>query len=280
MTSAAELALTASLSEPAKLDEWERAVADEFKKLEPGCRSPVDIDELMNIVQLLELRLSRPGALLGKLNADVKLQRGPIEQALEQIKEAHVLALHQAGLGTRVVDILKSWMTATIQGRDIERMVHVLRWRNAEGTASPAVTERREDPVTPLSATELGERLGVGDESVRLRERAGKLFSILRPGRKRGREYPAFQGWPEIAGEPLERALAALTPAHLAAAYGFFTAPTDLLGGLSPIEVMLGSALSERTLDADAERLLKATREERLIAVEKTAASVAAQLSA
>lgn len=136
------------------------------------------------------------------------------------------------------------------------------------------------DPVAPLSAIELGRSLGLGDESVRERERAGTLFSILRPATKRGSEYPAFQAWPGIAGEPLERALTALAPADGAGAYGFFTSVTDLLAGLSPIEVLLGKPLTTREFDADATRLLNAPGEDRLVAVEKAAAATAAHMSA
>ena len=137
------------------------------------------------------------------------------------------------------------------------------------------------NPVEPLTAAQLGQSLGdLGDESVRQRERAGKLFSVLRPGRKRGREYPAFQAWPGIVGEPLERVLSALGPASGANAYGFFTSPTDLLGGLTPIEVMLGKPLSSRKLEREATQLLSSASPERLTSVEKAAAAIAAQLSA
>jgi hypothetical protein len=136
------------------------------------------------------------------------------------------------------------------------------------------------DPVAPLSAIELGRLLGLDDDSVRERERVGTLFSILRPATKKGREYPAFQAWPGIAGEPLVRALTALAPADGATAYGFFISVTDLLVGLSPIEVLLGKPLTAREYDTDATRLLNAPKEERLVAVEKAAAATAAQLLA
>jgi hypothetical protein len=137
------------------------------------------------------------------------------------------------------------------------------------------------DPVAPLTAAELGEALGgLGDEPVRQRERAGKLFSILRPGRNRGSEYPAFQGWPGIAGEPLERAMGALGPVRGSGAYGFFTSPTDLLAGLTPIEVMLGHALSGQALEPEAAELLASAQPARLAAVENAASAIAAQLSA
>jgi hypothetical protein len=74
--------------------------------------------------------------------------------------------------------------------------------------------------------------------------------------------------------------LAALTPQNGAVTYGFFTSATDLLVGLSPIEVLLGKPLTAREFDADATRLLNAPKEDRLVAVEKAAADTAAQLSA
>jgi HAD domain in Swiss Army Knife RNA repair proteins len=137
------------------------------------------------------------------------------------------------------------------------------------------------DPVAPLTASELGRALGgLGEEVVQQRERAGKVFSIYRPTRERGREYPAFQSWPTIAGEPLERVLAALGRVSGADAYGFFTSPTDLLAGLTPIEALLGHQLSPRSLESGADKLLASASTERLGAVEKAAIAIAAQLSA
>ena len=87
---------------------------------------------------------------------------------------------------------------------------------------------------------------------MRVRERAGELFSVLRTGRKRGREYPAFQAWSGIAGKPLAKVLAALGSASGAVAYGFFTSPTDLLGGVTPIEVLIGKLTnSPRNLEPE-----------------------------
>jgi len=115
---------------------------------------------------------------------------------------------------------------------------------------------------------------------VRLRERAGELFSVLRPGRKRGREYPAFQAWPGIAGKPLAQVLAALGPARGAAAYGFFTSPTDLLGGRTPIEELTGKLTIARDLEAEVQELLSAEAAERQRAVEDAAHAYAATLAA
>jgi hypothetical protein len=288
VTTVAELALltTASLSSgTARLDELERVLADEIKKLEPGLRATAEVDELVSVAQVLELRSRELRSRFPEAR-DYNLvlgsrTRGPLDDAMDSLSASHAAALSRAGLGSRVIDLLISWMGVTIQMREIERQIRALRLLDIDGNATTVDTGRFGDPVAPLSAAELGQRLGgLGDESVRQRERAGKLFSILRPGRKRGREYPACQAWPEIAGAPLERALAALAPAHGAVAYGFFNSVTDQLAGLSPIEVLVGKPLSARKLDADATRLPIAPREDRLVAIEKAAAAMAAQLTA
>jgi hypothetical protein len=113
-----------------------------------------------------------------------------------------------------------------------------------------------------------------------LRERAGELFSVLRPGRKRGREYPAFQAWQDIAGKPLAQVLAALGPASGTAAYGFFTSPTDLLCGLTPIEALTGKLTNPRDLEPEVRKFLSADAVERLKAVEEAARAYAATLAA
>jgi hypothetical protein len=104
--------------------------------------------------------------------------------------------------------------------------------------------------VQPLSAAGLGRELGgLSDETVRQRERKGELVSVLRPGRKRGREYPVFQTGPGIAGSPLTQVLAARESASGTAAYGFFTSPSDLLGGLTPIEALTGKLTNPHDLE-------------------------------
>ena len=137
------------------------------------------------------------------------------------------------------------------------------------------------DPVEPLTAAALGQALGnLSDETVRARERAGELFSILRPGRKRGREYPAFQAWPGIAGVPLAQALEILRAHSATAAYGFFTSPNQELANLTPIEVMIGRITHPRELPPDATVLLEAPNTERLESVLEAAQGYAADLAA
>lgn len=136
------------------------------------------------------------------------------------------------------------------------------------------------DPISPLSADELGKALGVNEETVRLREQAGELFSIVRPQRNRGREYPAFQAWPGVAGEPLAQVLAILRPHGGTAAYGFFTSPNEELVGLSPIEVLIARVTNARELDKHTALLLSAPANERIAVVMEAASAYADVLAA
>lgn len=136
------------------------------------------------------------------------------------------------------------------------------------------------NPSQGLSAADLGGALGVDEDEVRLRERDRKLFSVLRERRSREPEYPAFQSWEGIAGQPLANVLKCFGHASSTAVYGFFTSTTDLLGGLTPIEVMLGRLTFSRSLDISAYQLLRAAHADRLGAVSKAAEALAAKFDA
>jgi hypothetical protein len=134
------------------------------------------------------------------------------------------------------------------------------------------------DPQQAVSATELAKLLGVSDETVRNREQAGELFSLLRPGRKRGREYPVFQTWEGIRGEPLQRILEALGAPGGAQSHAFFTSPNVTLGGLSPLQALMGFA--SNSVGDQVLELLQASTEERQAAVLDAARAYAADLAA
>lgn len=128
-------------------------------------------------------------------------------------------------------------------------------------------------PLEGLSAVEMGHALGgIGDEAVRQRERAGKLFSMPCKEGVHGREYPAFQAWVGVQGEPLEAVLMALsttTPHHdmASVAYGFFAGMTDLLSDLTPIEALIGKLTARRELGTEVQAFLASPETERLKAV-------------
>jgi hypothetical protein len=92
-----------------------------------------------------------------------------------------------------------------------------------DSVCDAAIGYEGRDPVRPLSATELGDALGLSEEAVLSAERVGKFFSIVRPNRGLSREFPEFQAWHGIAGKPLEQVLAALGRPTGPIAYAFFT---------------------------------------------------------
>jgi hypothetical protein len=103
-------------------------------------------------------------------------------------------------------------------------------------TRAPAV------PVAPpsgwLSAREIALVLKISEQSVRNLEHAGKLFSVLSPLRHRGRRYPAFLTWDEVAGTQMLEGLEGLDGQQR---YEFFTSPHPDLAGLSALQVWVGS---------------------------------------
>lgn len=265
------------------LDQLEQAVADTLVKLKPGRRSSVAVHrEMQRLVLtnavLTELSPQWPPSALAAVAK--RLRPSPmIDEALKKATQIHVEALGRAGVTAPVLELLQSWMEVTIDARVLQRQIDLKRAIDSvrSDVTLPTSMAPATDPTEPLSASGLGQALGgLSDETVRQRERAGELFSVLRPGRKRGREYPAFQAWPGVAGEPLAQVLTALGRVPGTTAYGFFTSVTDLLGGLTPIEAILGRPMSPRALDAQTRALLAAPAEVRLTAVVKAAEAYAA----
>ena len=178
-------------------------------------------------------------------------------------------ALAQGGLNEQLADALIDYVDLKVT---TEKAVAEI-----VGEAERELAARR-DPAEAFSAAQLAAVLGVTDETVRNREAAGELFSVLRPGRKRGREYPTFQTWEGVAGEPLKDILAALGRPSGPAAYAFFTSAQDTLAGLSPLEALVG--LTPREVSPEAQAFLRAGAPERLAVVVQAAQTYASQLAA
>lgn len=123
-----------------------------------------------------------------------------------------------------------------------------------------------------LSATQLGQKLGgLNPGQVRRLEREGKVFSIPHSNTSPRRNYPAFQAWPELSGETINRVISELGSISGEATYGFFVKHTDVLGGLAPIEVLCGKVLTPRQLESYIEPILSRPYAERIAAVERAA---------
>jgi hypothetical protein len=214
------------------------------------------------------------------------------QSAVDEALRRHDLkvkdALNQAGLSAAIVDLVQSLVTLHVDARAIQTRVQLGRLLEASGVhaetvavAAGQIADVNADPFAPLTAAEIGKVMGgLSDETVRQREKAGELFSFLRPGRKRGREYPAFQTWPGIAGDPLIRILRALGDGDGASAYGFFSSASPELGRLTPVEALTGKLTKARGIDAAAAALLSESPPARLDAVVGAAGAYAADLAA
>lgn len=250
-----------------KLDWLEKDYARQLQAIAPGT---ADAGGIAQAALAHSLRVKWEASLPEAVAAAKHLRdQGIIEHALKAVDEVHRVALHSAGLSSHVVELLKSWLDATVETRLLQRDIEFSR----TAAASQELREAEEQtpllagPLAPLGADELGNAMGVSGETVRLREKANELFSILRPGRKRGREYPAFQAWTGVVGSPLKRVLAQLKPSDGFGAFAFFSSPNDLLLELTPIEVLAGGMTSSRSVPLDAQELLAASDETRLEAV-------------
>lgn len=232
----------------------------------------------------------KPSQFVGSVDLHTARTAPGVRQALERVNQRYRdLLVDQAGLSARMVEILDEWLEVKAEAHALQRDLERARVALATPIAAPmsAVTVAG-DPMAPLSAAELGGHLHIGDEAVRHRERAGELFSVLRPGRKRGREYPAFQAWPEMAeetspaGAVLHQVLRELGAPKTdgAALYGFFAARNDLLGDLTPVEVLAGHLCTPRALDDELAQLLASPAERRVLAVVSAARAYAADLAA
>lgn len=205
-----------------------------------------------------------------------------VNRALDRSTELFTKALRDTGMSDQVLALLQSWMAVQLQARELHMEASFTRVVNALHAEQYAVVAKHtqeavsDDPMRGLSAAELGALLGVTDETVRARERTGELFSVLRAGRKRGREYPIFQAWPNVAGAPLQQVLRALTGLEPSDLYGFFAGVTDLLAGVTPVEALMGKLVAQRSVEDDANALLNSPLQQRLAAVVKAAEALIA----
>ena len=206
---------------------------------------------------------------VGSVGNQVVTELKKIDETLVLVRGRVRDVLARGGLNEELADVLIDYVDLKVS---TEKAV-----ADIVAEAERELAARR-DPAEALSAVQLAAVLGVTDETVRNREAAGELFSILRPGRKRGREYPAFQAWEGVAGAPLKDILAALGRPTGPVAYAFFTSAQDTLAGLSPLEALVG--LTPREVSPEAQEFLRAGAPERLAVVVQAAQTYASSLEA
>jgi len=187
-----------------------------------------------------------------------KARTNPLALALKHSEDNHADALVRAGVATETVDIMRSWFETLSVGNAIQseiqtsRLLMLSRMDDLDDAVHPLVGR---DPSEALGIAAYAEMLGLSTETVRRREREGHVISFLSAHRKRGRSYPVFQTWEGISGEPLREVLSHLPDAG-AQAFAFFTAINDTLGGLTPIEALVGKLTTVRDV-GDGKRLLE-----------------------
>lgn len=103
-----------------------------------------------------------------------------------------------------------------------------------------------DQPMRHLTAAEIGYELHLGDQMVNRLRLAGHLYGYLPDGRRRGRVYPAFQAWGGIFGEPLRQVLLAIGDTEDERLNDFFDGEILALGGITPVEALLGRSFQHR----------------------------------
>lgn len=252
--------------------------------------APTDIDEAtMQVTKAIEqLKRRTTGAaaarrrhtsflLSREMNAEPALRE--VAEALRHHDDVLSAAMQRAGLPKSVLDLLRTWMAVQLEARSSILQMEVAQLAEEIGAspacapdAAPAAAEPIREPLQLFNANEMGHALGgMSDQIVRDREKSRELFSVLKAGRKRGREYPAFQAWDGIVGAPLATVMKALGSLDGAAAYSFFSSRLHELGGLTPVEVLSGTPTRMGQLTGDAKAILAMSADQRLDGVVKAA---------
>ena len=141
--------------------------------------------------------------------------------------------------------------------------------------------EQAADLKSKVSAAELAKFIGgIDAKEVAKREARGELFHVADENAPTKRRYPLYQVWPGIPRPVVLNVIEILRADGGTASPHFFFAFQDPdLGGLTPIEVLLGALLVDRELHPDAPCLLTASvevRHEWVLAAARNYANAAA----
>jgi hypothetical protein len=197
----------------------------------------------------------------------VRCDRSAIAHLQSQMLADEAIALHLV----RRLDVASQPMHGTdfagvaLAAPAVQAINALIERRVAEQIrAQPTLATKVDSAMRMLGAREVGLRLGkLSDQTVRMREKERKLFSLLRPNRQRGREYPEYQLETGVHGRPLNAVLRVFGGASGEQVHAFFTTPLARLGGLTPLDVLRGTSSS----GGDVDQLLVQPPEQRLAAV-------------
>lgn len=144
---------------------------------------------------------------------------------------------------------------------------------------NPYLYAGKTDPLETVTASVLGEMMGGLDESaVAELESRGELFSmaLAEPGDTKA--FPAFQGWSCVPTGAIGRILNCLRRHRSdAPLIHFFTHASQKLDMLTPVEVLIGKLITERSVDAGATEILGDGFDRRLAYVVAAAECYAAE---
>ncbi len=180
--------------------------------------------------------------------------------------------LTRAGASPRLIKLVRAMVDVRVEANAVVMQSRFGEWIGQTEVARHLRVQDAQAPTAPdvielWSAADLARHMHLSEDAVRAREARRELFGYLPGDRKRGRVYPSFQVWETIKGEPLHQILKALGDEPASSDATFFTSVNRELGGLTPIEALVGSLSVERAFEEDVTSLLLATSEDRLRAV-------------
>jgi hypothetical protein len=123
----------------------------------------------------------------------------------------------------------------------------------SQASATPEVIEPEDDRFQLLEAKDYAARLDATDQTVYNWEKAGRLISVLPPGRVRSRRYPAFQLSPRL-NRPLHELAIAMYRSHeqdMTLYWDFLRSRHKDFGGSTGVDFLLNRVAEPGLLDLE-----------------------------
>lgn len=123
----------------------------------------------------------------------------------------------------------------------------------SQANATPEVIEPEDDRFQLLEAKDFAARLDATDQTVYNWEKAGRLISVLPPGRVRSRRYPAFQLSPRL-NRPLHELAIAMYRSHeqdMTLYWDFLRSRHKDFGGSTGVDFLLNRVAEPSLLDLE-----------------------------